>query len=123
MKINEASADLWLLELLHQGEANAIKGNTLRQLAGFKSIRELRAEVERERLDGAVILTSREGYFLPELDAAGHLTPRGFADTKRFCRTQQAKGYGSLRSAKSAEDAMRGYVLENYSLFDGVGVR
>lgn len=118
MKINEASADLWLLELLHQGERNAIKGNTFRQLAGFDTIRELRREVERERNAGAVILTSGAGYFLPELDASGNLTPRGFADVKRFYRVQQAKGYGTLRSAKSAETALRGYVSDNYSLFD-----
>lgn len=118
MRINESSSDLWLLELLRQGECNAIKGNTFRQLAGFDTIRELRREIERERNAGAVILTSGAGYFLPELDEAGQLTPRGFADTKRFWRTQQAKGYGTLRSAKSAETALRGYVSDNYSLFD-----
>lgn len=118
MRINETSTDLWLLELLHQGEANAIKGNTFRQLAGFKTVRELRREIERERNAGAVILTSGAGYFLPELDEAGQLTPRGFADTKKFYRVQQAKGYGTLRSAKSAETALRGYVYDNYSLFD-----
>lgn len=122
MKINEASADLWLLELLHQGERNAVKSNTFRQLAGFNTIRELRKEVERERNAGAVILTSRAGYFLPELDDSGQLTPRGFADTKKFYRVQQAKGYGTLRSAKSAENALRGYACDNYSLFDA-GVR
>lgn len=120
--INEARIDLYLLELLHQGEANAIKGKTLRKLGGFKSIRELRAEVERERNAGAVILTSRAGYFLPELNDAGQLTPQGFADTKRFYRQQTAKGNGTLRSAKSAETALRGYVCENFSLSDkGVG--
>lgn len=120
--INEARIDLYLLELLHQGEAEAIKGKALRKLGGFKSIRELRAEVERERNAGAVILTSRAGYFLPELDDTGQLTPQGFADTKRFYRQQTAKGHGTLRSAKSAEVALQGYVYENFSLFDkGVG--
>lgn len=116
---NEARLDLWLLDLLHQGEHQAIKGNALRQLAGFKTIRELRAEVERERNAGAVILTSGAGYFLPELTDTGQLTPQGYADTKRFYRQQTAKGHGTLRSAQSAEQAMREYVEYGFSLFGG----
>lgn len=117
MKINEASADLWLLELLHQGEANAIKGNSFRQLAGFDTIRELRREIERERNAGAVILTSGAGYFLPELDEAGQLTERGYHDTQRFCATHRAKAEGTKRSAQSAELALENYHAGQLSLF------
>lgn len=117
--INESRPDLWLLELLHQGEANAIKGNTFRQLAGFNTIRELRREIERERNAGAVILTSGAGYFLPTLDEAGQLTEQGYRETQRFCATHRAKAEGTRRSAQSAELALEQYRNGQLSMFGG----
>lgn len=95
--------------LLGIGEENAIKGDALMVLGGFPNIRALREQIEIERHLGAVIPTSRAGYFLPERDENGVLTERGAADTMRFYRQQCAKGVGTIRSAESAKTALEQY--------------
>lgn len=112
MKRNDLEL-LYICSLLGHGEENAIKGEDLMRLAGFKNIRLLRECVEYERSQGAVICTSNRGYFLPERDEYGELTPKGAAEVRRFYRQQRAKGVGTLHSAKSAKKALREYDQRN----------
>lgn len=51
--------------LLEHGEENGIKSYALCKLAGIKETSELRKEIDRERKDGALILSSQHGYYLP----------------------------------------------------------
>ena len=119
MKRNDIEL-LYVCSLLGYGEENAIKGEDLMRRASFKSIRQLRERVEYERSQGAVICTSNRGYFLPERDEYGELTPKGAAEVRRFYRQQRAKGVGTLHSAKSAKKALREYDQRNQTRLPGV---
>ena len=50
--------------LLNRGEENAVTARDLAAITGH-SIREITAQIARERQAGAVILSSGKGYFLP----------------------------------------------------------
>ena len=53
---------------LPTGKQNAIPSKTLAEMLGFGTVRELQHAIEKERKDGAVILstcTPGGGYFLP----------------------------------------------------------
>lgn len=50
--------------LLHTGKENAVTARDLAAITGH-SIREITAQIARERQAGAVILSSGKGYFLP----------------------------------------------------------
>ena len=120
MKMN-AAEKLYVVSLLLVGEKNAIKIDELRSKTHYKSDRDLKAEIERERNLGAIILANAHGYFLPEVDEAGELTLQGYAATKRWYRQQMAKAHGTQKSAESAGTAIAKYALKNFSLFDGEG--
>lgn len=67
--------------LLLQGEANAINARQLAKLAGAAGARDLRLMVERERKNGALILSSvrgRGGYYLPACGDKGKAELRAF---------------------------------------------
>lgn len=50
--------------LIHNGEENAVTARDLAAITGL-SVREITAQIARERQAGAVILSSGKGYFLP----------------------------------------------------------
>lgn len=50
--------------LLNRGEENAVTARDLAAITGL-SVREVTAQIARERQAGAVILSSSKGYFLP----------------------------------------------------------
>lgn len=50
--------------LLHTGEESAVTARDLAKITG-RSVREITAQIARERQAGAVILSSGKGYFLP----------------------------------------------------------
>lgn len=56
---------------LPHGRKNAVSAEYLCALHGFKSHRELRQQVQRERLKGAVIASGDDGYYIP--DSRGEL--------------------------------------------------
>lgn len=56
-----------IYELLLHGEVNAISAADIARQVGM-SERRVREIVERERLDGKIILTGRRGYFRPSED-------------------------------------------------------
>lgn len=56
-------------DILKVGEINALSPDYLRVILGFKSNRALQKQIEKERGQGNVILSSTQppgGYFLPE---------------------------------------------------------
>ena len=91
--------------LLGHGEENAITTAELVNLAGLRSPRELRAEIEKERAAGSLILSTvrhRGGYYLPSPDPV-----QGRAEIEAFIRTVHTRALNSQRTLKAARRALR----------------
>ena len=87
-------------EFLHTGKRNAIPSQQLVKLAKFKSTRELQKQIEFERKNGAVILSTAEnggGYFLPE----------NTAEVAEFVRTVTARGKHTIETTASAREFLK----------------
>ena len=69
-------------------------------LAGCSSIRQLQHEIESERLAGALILSSAEGYFLPDCDP-----DKGRAEVRAYVTTLRRRALSILRNLKAARVA------------------
>lgn len=82
-----------IANLLQSGEANAKTARDLATITGL-TLREVTLQIARERQDGAVILSSGKGYFLP-----GNIE-----EVLHFCRTMDSRAkniYLASRSAKA----------------------
>lgn len=89
---------------LHHGEASAIPTVQLVALAGLRSQRDLRLAIERERRNGAVILSTvrgRGGYFLPSTDP-----DIAREEIKAFIATVLTRAYNSITVLQSARAAL-----------------
>lgn len=91
-----------ICDYLLPGEEMAISARELCRVAGFETSRSLRAAIDRERLDGALILASDRGYFLP---AADPVIAR--SELKAFLRRQDARLASNRRSVKAVRRALR----------------
>lgn len=94
-----------IASLLLHGEENALTTVELVKLAGLKGPRELRSQVERERMAGALILSTvrkKGGYYLPSPDPE-----RGREEISAFIRTVHARAVNSLRVLHAARRALR----------------
>lgn len=85
-------------DALHYGRENAISSKLLASILGYPSVRELQAQVAKERAAGAVILSDANGggYFLSEDPA----------ELRRFTRTLEARARNTARAAQSAQRAL-----------------
>lgn len=89
--------------LLSPGEENAILTKDLIELSGLGTARELRSQIERERLAGALILSTVRnggGYYLP---SEGE---RGQDELRAFIRTVRSRALNSLRILRAAKSAL-----------------
>lgn len=89
---------------LKRGEKNAISSKNLVMLSGFRSVRDLQAEIAREREAGALILSTCRhggGYFLP---ADGE---EGKKEISAFVATLAARAVNTLRAMKHAKRALK----------------
>ena len=89
-------------DFLLPGEELAIPARDLCRLAGLENTRSLRAAIDRERLDGALILASDRGYFLP---AADPVIAR--SELRAFLRRQDSRLASNRRSVKAVRRALR----------------
>lgn len=89
-------------DYLLPGEEMAIPARELCRLAGYENSRSLRAAIDRERMDGALILATDGGYFLPsaEPDVAR-------SELRAFLRRQDARLVSNRRSVKAVRKALR----------------
>lgn len=53
-------------DYLRHGADNAISAKDLQRITGYTSKRRMTKEIERERCEGALILSNARGYYLPE---------------------------------------------------------
>lgn len=82
-------------ETLKVGEINALSPDYLRVMLGFKSNRALQKQIEKERGQGKVILSSTQspgGYFLPETKQ----------EIRRFIKTLESRGNKTLDALDGA---------------------
>ena len=100
---NEQEQD-FVASFLPQGEANALPSSELVRLTGFRSARDLQAEIAREREAGALILSTCRGgggYFLPADGEAGQ------REISAFVATLQSRAVNTLRVLKTAREALQ----------------
>ena len=93
-----------IASLLPAGEENAMRSAEIRAALGIKTTRHLQAEIEYERLHGALILSTcrnHGGYYLP---GEGETGQREIAD---FVRTVSARAHSSLRILRAFRKAMK----------------
>ena len=101
-----------LLSVLPHGEQNAASTDSLLCVLGLADSRSLRKLVARARLDGAVICSCENGYFLPE----------NRSEIEKFYKTTRAKALSTLtilRSARVALSATDGQLEIDEVIFDG----
>ena len=89
-------------DYLLPGEALAISARELCRVAGFEGTRSLRAAIDRERIDGALILASDRGYYLPSTEPA-----LARSEMLAFLRRQNARLVSNRRSVKAVRRALR----------------
>lgn len=85
--------------LLH-GEHNAIPARVLMKMTGYSSIRNLQAEIERERVAGALILSKCT-------EGGGYYLPNSRAEIARYETTLRRRAISTLRTLKTARAALR----------------
>lgn len=86
-------------DVLPYGKSAAIAAKPLASSLGFRSVRELQKQIERERSAGAVILSTTQnggGYFLSN-------DPN---ELRRFTRTLEARARNTFKAAQSAQMAL-----------------
>jgi len=91
-------------ELLWQGKEKAICTQDLLLLTGLKSPRILQNMIERERLQGGLILSTSQrggGYFLPDEGE------KGIAEMQEYERTLKARALNTLRTLKAVRIALK----------------
>lgn len=87
-----------VFQALNYGRDHAIKSAALAESLGFRSVRELQKQVERERAAGAVILSDTHG--------GGYYLSNDPAELRRFTRTLYARAANTLKAAESAQRAL-----------------
>lgn len=83
-------------EILEIGEENALSPEYLRSVLGFKSVRALQKQIEKERGEGKVILSSTQspgGYYLPDSPIS----------IRKFCITLENRANRTLDALKGAK--------------------
>ncbi|MGN1028198.1 MAG: hypothetical protein ACI4P4_17555 [Faecousia sp.] len=88
-------------DFLLPGESMAIPARELCRVAGLENTRSLRVAIEQERIDGALILASDRGYFLPaiEPDVAR-------SELRAFLRRQDKRLASNRRAVKAVRRAL-----------------
>lgn len=87
-------------EVLKIGEGNALSPDYLRVKLGFTSNRALQKQIERERGQGKVILSSTQppgGYFLPETEY----------EIRQFIKTLENRGSKTLDALNGAKALLK----------------
>lgn len=82
---------------LRYGKENAIPSKILARVLGFKSVRDLQKQIERERAAGAVILSDSHG--------GGYYLSNDPEELRRFTQTLNARARNTAKAAISAHRA------------------
>ena len=85
------------LKRYHTGRENAVKGQDLRDWAGYRNLRKLQERVEFER---------EQGYPICSAPGVGYWWPRDLADAEHCLRWLRDMGAKHYRDAGYIEDAL-----------------
>ena len=83
---------------LRYGKDAAIASKPLAEALGFRSVRDLQKQIEKERAAGAVILSDPHG--------GGYYLSNDPAELLRFTRTLNARAKNTAKAALSAQKAL-----------------
>lgn len=83
---------------LRYGKAAAIASKPLAEALGFRSVRDLQKQIEKERAAGAVILSDPCG--------GGYYLSDDPVELLRFTRTLEARARNTIKAANSARRAL-----------------
>lgn len=86
-------------DVLPYGKSAAIAAKPLASSLGFRSVRELQKQIERERSAGAVILSTTQ-------DGGGYFLSNDVEELRRFTRTLNARARNTIKAAQSAQMAL-----------------
>lgn len=87
-----------VFDSLHYGKENAIASKTLAKALGYRTVRDLQKEIERERAAGAVILSDPCG--------GGYYLSNEPHELLRFTQTLNARARNTMKAAESAQRAL-----------------
>ena len=97
---NQAKMQGIVEQNLFKGAENAISGKDLVKIIGCNTTRRLQVLVSKERQNGALILSSEAGYFLPSDGIKGR------DEIIRFIATYRSMALNTLKVLKSAKQAL-----------------
>lgn len=87
-----------IVELLSDGKRNAISTKELCRMVGVRDVRTLRAMVAKERKEGAVILSSKDG---------GYWKPGSLKEVENFIRVYDQEAKSILLAVQSARKYLK----------------
>lgn len=87
-----------VFDFLHYGRENAIPAKALAEALGYRSVRDLQKQIERERAAGGVILSDPCG--------GGYYLSNEPAELRRFTQTLNARAKNTLKAVESAQRAL-----------------
>jgi predicted DNA-binding transcriptional regulator YafY len=86
-----------IADALPKGKGNGVSAESLVALYGLKSTRELRREIHRERMAGALIASDESGYFIPQ----------SRAEINAYLNRHEKMAISIFASLKAARNALR----------------
>lgn len=93
-------------EILKVGEKNALSPDYLRATLGLTSNRAVQKQIEKERGQGKVILSSTQppgGYYLPDSPVS----------IRKFCLTLENRANRTLDALKGAKELLKEFEMED----------
>ena len=90
-----------IADIIPRGYNNRISGADLLKISGFFTMRELRRQINAERLQGAPILSTRAG-------CGGYYLPGNQNETKEFCHTMRSEAAALLKVCDAIEGNKHG---------------
>ena len=87
-------------EILKTGKVNALSPEYLASRLGLSSVRGLQKQVEKERREGAVILSS-------STPPGGYYLPGSRREVMEFIRTLENRADGTLKALNSAKKCLQ----------------
>ena len=88
-----------IYEFLEVGEENALSPEYLKAALGFRTIRALQKQIEQERAQGKVILSST-------IPTGGYYLPSNKNEIRRFIRTLENRGSRTLAALNGAKELL-----------------
>ncbi|MEF2877351.1 MAG: hypothetical protein U0N90_02940 [Blautia sp.] len=88
-----------IYEFLEVGEENALSPEYLKAALGFRTIRALQKQIEQERAQGKVILSST-------IPPGGYYLPSNKNEIRRFIRTLENRGSRTLAALNGAKELL-----------------